>query len=131
MNDTRRRPGAMETIGWITCTRLVSRWLAVPAARALNEEGLDATNRLRLVDASSPRGKLQSFFEVSRQFTREVQTGEAEAKLSILLQGVQHISKRIILGTRLRITRENQFCGPMNTCLRPATAASRLPRYDP
>ena len=108
MKDTRRHPAAMEMMCWLTCTRLVSRRLAVREARALNEGPFHATNRLRLVSRSSPRCKLQSLFKFSRRCTREVQTGNGAAQLSILLQGTRHISKRIMLGTGLRIARETQ-----------------------
>lgn len=108
MNDTGRRPAAIETMCWLTCTRLVSRWLAVREARALNEGPFHATNRLRLVSRSSPRCKLQSLFKFSRRCSREAQTGIAAENLSILLEGAQHSSKRIMPGTGLRITLETQ-----------------------
>ena len=108
MNDPRRRPAAKETMCWLTCAGLVSRWLAVREARALNDGVFDAANPLRLVNTSSPRGKLQSLFKFSRRCTRKVQTGIAAEKLSILLKGAQHSSKRIIPGTGLRITLETQ-----------------------
>ncbi len=124
MNDTRKLPAAMETMCWLTCTWLVSRWLAVPEAQALNGRGFDATHRLRLVDTSSPRGKLQSLFKFSRRCTREVQTGNGAAQLSILLKGIQHTSNRTMLGAGLRIARETQSLRAGEYLFRPATALS-------
>lgn len=122
MNDTRRRPAAMEPMCWLTCTRLVSRWLAVPEARALNGRESDAIHRPRLVDTSSPRGKLQSPFKFSRRFTREVQTGSGAEKLSILLKGAQHNPIGLCWGQICELPAIPNPCGPVSTFFRPAIA---------